>query len=141
MNIKSDKGFTGVDITIAVLIITVFTAIIAALYQNYIITSKNIERKSEAINYAIQEIESLKTKSDTYFSEDNADRLEITEYENVAIGTTGFSKTAIVQDYAKFSTKEDVQLGYVKKIIVKISYKLGNKEQSVELNTIISKEN
>ena len=82
MNIKSDKGFTGVDITIAVLIITIFTSLIAALYQNYIITSKNIERKSEAINYAIQEIESLKTKSDTYFSEDNADRLEITEYEN-----------------------------------------------------------
>ena len=62
MNLRSQKGITGMDITASILIITVFTAIISALYQNYATSSKNIERKAQATEYAIETIEKQKNK-------------------------------------------------------------------------------
>ena len=141
MNIKSQKGFTGADVTVAVLIITVFTAIIAALYQNYMRTSKEVEMKSEATNYAVGIIEELKGNSQEFFNSENINERVITLADNEAIDNTGFSKTVVIKDYAAMGLKKDAEVGYVKQISVKIEYKIGKKEQSVELNTIISKEN
>ena len=60
MNIRSQKGFAGADVTVAVLIVTIFAAIIATLYQNYVTTSKEIQRKAEATQYAVEVIEDIK---------------------------------------------------------------------------------
>ena len=63
MDIKGQKGFTGADVTVAVLIITIFAGIIASLYQNYTLSSKQIERKTEATNYAVEAIEEIKANA------------------------------------------------------------------------------
>ena len=57
MNIRSQKGFTGADVTVAVLILTVFSAIIVTLYQNYISTTKQIERKMSICDMLLQTID------------------------------------------------------------------------------------
>ena len=138
MNIKSNKGFTGADVTVAVLIVTVFAGVIAALYQNYSLTSKQIERKAQAVDYAVQTIEEIKENSAKYFDATNGPKEQITVYDEL-IENTGLKKVATLKDYSMENA--EAQTGYVKLVNVKIDYKVGNKEQSVELNTIISKEN
>lgn len=53
----------------------------------------------------------------------------------------GFFKTIIVQDYADLDNNSEKISNLVKKVTVKISYMFQAKEQSVELSTILSKEN
>ena len=52
-----------------------------------------------------------------------------------------FFKTIIVQDYADLDNNSEKIPNLVKKVTVKISYMFQAKEQSVELSTILSKEN
>ncbi len=139
MNLRNQKGFTGADVIIAVLVIAVFGSIIIGLYNNYTIVSKEVERKAQATQYAIGVIEEIKQNSSTYFNSENANKKEITVYNNETIAdNTAYSKTAIIKDYAATNTK--AQLGYVKEVQVVLNYKLGKEVQSVELNTIIAKE-
>lgn len=53
----------------------------------------------------------------------------------------GFFKTIIVEDYADLDNNSEKIPNLVKKVTVKISYMFQAKEQSVELSTILSKEN
>lgn len=60
MVIKEEKGIAGIDIAISVVLITIFIAMIANTITNININSKEIERKSKATLYAVQEIEKIK---------------------------------------------------------------------------------
>lgn len=60
MVIKGEKGATGIDIAISVIIITIFIAMIANLIANINTKQKESERKTKAMSYAIQEIEKIK---------------------------------------------------------------------------------
>lgn len=60
MYIKEEKGLTGIDIAISVIILTIFIALIANLIANINLNSENIERKTSATSYAIREIEKIK---------------------------------------------------------------------------------
>lgn len=60
MVIKGEKGITGIDIAISLIIITIFIAMIANLIANININNKDSERKTKAVSYAVQEIEKIK---------------------------------------------------------------------------------
>lgn len=60
MVIKEEKGATGMDIAISVIVITIFIAIIANLIANININANEAERKTKATSYAVQEIEKIK---------------------------------------------------------------------------------
>ncbi len=137
MNKKSEKGFTGIDIAISVVVLFIFVSIIAFLSYGFNSSAKEIELKSEATSLAVQEIEALKN-SLTF--EQIADRRQSDEENNKTEEIkTGFYKTVIIQDYADIYPEKVV--GLVKKVTVKIQYMSKGKEQSVELSTIFSKEN
>lgn len=60
MVIKEEKGITGIDIAISIVIFTIFISVIANIIANININSNEIERKAKATSYAIQEIEKIK---------------------------------------------------------------------------------
>lgn len=60
MNFKSEKGFTGVDITVAVIVITLFISLISVIFYNMTITAKESERKTESTYIATSLIEEIK---------------------------------------------------------------------------------
>ena len=72
MLIKEEKGLTGIDIAISVIIITIFVAMIANLIANININSKDTERKTKALSYAVQEIE--RRKANGYVDNYNGQR-------------------------------------------------------------------
>ena len=133
---KNQKGYTGVDIAISVVVITIFIALIGTLVFNFNSNSNEIEYRSKALDLAINAIEDIKTKSIEEINELDTNENEIT-------GQTGYYKRIDVLDAANvdedFGDREKVE-NLVKKVTVTVSYKFRNQIKSVELSTIISKD-
>jgi len=138
MNFKSEKGFTGIDIVISIVVIFIFTSIIAILVYNINASAKEIERKSQAMSYAIDAVEEIKGQGFSQYmdlSEKKGNNLFI-DKEQIA---EGYYKTINVIDYSDMEGMEAKIPGLVKKITVTISYMSRGKEQSVDLSIILSK--
>lgn len=137
MKIRSEKGFTGIDISVSIVIVFIFITIISVLVYRVNSTSKEISLRSDATYLAINEIEQVKINGiDAYLGmNEESGPIE----ENVEI-QEGFYKTITVMDYTDIPGNEDATSDIVKKVTVKISYMFQAKEQSVEISTIVSKE-
>ena len=132
MNFRSEKGVTGIDITVSIIIITLFIGIIATLMFNINSSSGGIGRKSEATNYAITEIEKIKAQDfNTLNNKEESGYIEDTPYY----------KTIKIQDYKYLNNSnindEKIQEDILKKLTVEISYKTGKNIETVSLSTII----
>ena len=146
MEIKVEKGFTAVDVSIAIIIIFIFTSILAVLFFQYNNSSQELERKSQATYYAIAEIEKIKNSDFENYIGQGVSNIETVEEGNVQIQNesgitedTEYYKTITVEDYAYSRTGKKQDL--VKTFKVTISYKFNNKTQSVELSTVKTKGN
>ena len=58
--LKSNKGITGIDATIAIVILMIFVPLVTTLFSNIYNITKKANRKVTATNIAIQVIESIK---------------------------------------------------------------------------------
>lgn len=139
MKIRSDKGFTGIDISVSVVIIFIFISIIAMLIYQVNTTSKEVALRSDATYIAINEIEQVKNNGIEVYLGLGNNSVVGTENEEVS-GTEGFYKTTTVLDYTDLEGNEDKMSDVVKKVTVKISYMFRGEEQSVKISTIVSKE-
>lgn len=136
---KSEKGFSGIDVIISIIIITIFITMIGNLIVNINLNSKDIERKTIATSYAIQEIEKIKSEGISKYLGKGINSEEIIEEDiNKDSVFTGYRKKIIIKDYVlitKDSTKEQDK---VKEVTVEILYKLGNKEKNVSISAYIT---
>lgn len=149
MNLRSNKGFTGVDITVAIIIISIFAGVIAILFYNYNITSQEIERKSKATEYAVAVIEKIKNTS---FESSNvyvSDEKNLKEYNNYLSldafkinelndAEDGYNVKVTITDYSNLKTGATSNI--LKKVDVVVGYKVGNQDESVPITTYISPE-
>lgn len=150
MKIKEERGFTGIDISVAIVILFMFVTTISILIYQLNSTSQEIELKSEAIYIAINEIEQVKSNGIQEYMGIGNNTIVGNEKEEIK-GHKGFYKTISVIDYKDIKEEEDKKNGtneaenikedIVKKVTVKIYYMYQAKEQMVELSTIVSKEN
>ena len=62
MKVCSEKGFTGIDISVSVIVIFIFISIISLLVYRINSTSQEIQLKSDATYVAINEIENIKNE-------------------------------------------------------------------------------
>ena len=142
---KKENGFVGIDISVGVVIIFIFATIISLISYRYSVSAKEIQKRAEATEIAIAEIEKIKSnKFEDYegiYKESTKDKDGNDLANQIIEGKQAFRKTIIVEDYTDFDGNENKIKDIVKKITVKISYKFKNEEQTVELSTIISKEN
>ena len=128
MNWKNEKGITTIDITVSIILITLFVALIAVLIYNVNKNSDSMERRAEATNYVINAIAEIKTT--------NFDNLQNSEQN---IGDTGYYEKITVKDYVDLKKEDFIMSGLVKKVTVEVSYKDGNTTQTVDLSTIRTK--
>lgn len=141
MDLRSEKGFTGVDIAVSVVIIFLFISIIASLIYNVNSKSREIELKTEAIYIAINEIEQIKNDGyEKYGTLSRNDGNNVVCSDQEIEGQEGYYKTIEVIDYTDLEGNQDKVKNIVKKATVKISYMFKANEQSVEISTILTKE-
>ena len=134
MNLREQKGFAGSDIIISVIILFIFVSLISTMFYNFNVSGKELERRSEAVNIAVSQIEQIKINGFSQLINGN----DISCNKETIEGKEGYYKTITVEDYA--DTDETKQRDVVKKVNVKITYKFKNQEQNGELSTILSKE-
>ena len=142
---RNEKGYTVIDIAISIAVIFIFISILSMLFYEFNSSATEIERKTQATYHAINEIEQIKSTGFEKYQGINQDSL--VDNDGNALKTPvetseeGFSKTITVQDYQDLEGNGTATPDLVKIITVKISYLFRGQEQSVELSTVLSKEN
>lgn len=143
MLIKEEKGFTGIDIAISLIVITIFISMIANLISNINLTAQDTNRKTIATSYAVQEIEKIKAQGyiESYDSK-GITKEDILKEEDIYNGSefTGYNKKVVIKDYVLVVNDTTKKSNIVKEITVNISYKVGNKEKNVKISTYVAKE-
>lgn len=126
---KREKGLTGVDISIAVIAIMLFTGIILSLMYNVRLENIKIKAKTMANIYLTETMENIGIVSYEEVAESNQELLpEINNFFKETIEVTKISK----EDLAE----QDI----VKKVKVKVSYTIGNKTYEETMQRLKVKE-
>lgn len=117
--LKKQKGFTTIDIVIAVVMLTIFVPIITTLIYNIGISSKSAERKAKAVNYATQYLEYAKMSDVRTVTPD--------EIENLITLEPGYTANITLTSITSTS----------KKVTVDIEYSVGKETKKISLYTNI----
>lgn len=150
MKIKKNKGFVGVDTSIAIIILLIFIPTITAMIYNINKENKNVERKSQALNFAVNAMETAKGIAMQDLTLENMEKgitnlysTEIQQNSNMTDGIINISKdnvnynlTITIQDYNEIDNT--VAQNKAKQVKVIVTYLSGGKEQKIELSTAIS---
>lgn len=144
MDIRNQKGYTGIDIAIAVIVITIFISLIAVLIYRFNSSSNEVQLKSKATEIAIDEIEKVKAAGFKAYEEMNQTTKEDKEGNSLVNqpveNEQGFYKTILVKDYTDIKGEDKIS-NLVKRVTVTISYMEKGQEKQISLSTILSKEN
>lgn len=147
MNFKNNKGYTGVDISIAMIFILILIPTIFGIVYNIQRTNSEVERKSEATAIATDILETAKSLEYSEITLDGNKQfvLELNnKYTNVNPNYE-YSKTGHKNVYYKIEIElenyypqdateiEDL----VKKLKVKVTYPIGNITKSIDISTLI----
>ena len=103
--IRGEKGYTGIDIAISVVVLFLFISLIAFLSYGFNSATREIELKSKAIEIALTQIEKIKGEP--------INDVQDTEIVNLP---QGFSGKIQVIDYSSIDTQ--ATSGKVKKITI-----------------------
>lgn len=138
--LKKNDGFTGVDIALAVLIITIFMSVITSLYVNLYTSNVGILRKEKAIGYATGILEKI---DELYYNEINNENFKIIENSDGSKSVAGINidKGYNVNINIETYDPNNMNIDVVKTVNLKLSYEVGNKQQSIDFTKIKEKEN
>ena len=143
MNIREEKGLTGIDIAISIILLTIFISLIGNIIANINLTAQDTNRKTIATSYAVQEIEKIKAQGyiESYDSK-GITKEDTLKEEDIYSGSefTGYNKKIVIRDYVLVVNDTTKKSDIVKEITVNISYKVGNKEKNVKISTYVAKE-
>jgi hypothetical protein len=149
VKLKNNAGFAASDALIAIIIITIFTGIIATLAYNIYLSNASLKRMSKASNYIVDIFEYV---DKLYYEDVNDENLlsyvnekyESTEVEAVnnqdTLVQAPFKIIIKVQKYNEITGNEE-KLDLVKEVTATVKYKLGNKDQSIEMKKNKNREN
>lgn len=131
INIKSQKGITGIEITVAIVMLTIFVSLISTIFINIYLNSTEAQRNTVATGYATQIAEMI---DKMYYADVEEDTLS-EKIEEINI-PSGYTVTANVENYTPNANSKDL----VKTITVTVTYKVGNNEKNVQIERIKAKE-
>lgn len=153
--LRNEKGIAGTDALIAILIITLFAGIIGVLIYNIYISNTSLKRMSTAVGYITDVFEYI---DKTYY--DEVTQTNITNYfnqkyyydeynvarENAQVKMdsslnnidTPYKAVIEVTKYSDVNQNADVDV--VEEIEMWVTYKIGNKEQTINMTTLKKRE-
>ena len=146
MNLKNNNGYTGVDISIAMIFILILVPTIFGIIYSIQKTNAEVERKSEAISIATDILETAKSLEYSEVSLDEGKQLVLelnNKYTNVnpnyEYSKTGnknvYYKIEIeIENYYPQNTTEIEDL--VKKLKVTVTYPIGNITKSIDISSL-----
>ncbi|MGN1301932.1 MAG: hypothetical protein ACI4U9_05390 [Clostridia bacterium] len=140
MNLRQNKGIGAADAIIAVVILLIFTGIIISISYNIYIQSNFIKRNEQATNYIVELFEYA--QGVIYGDLNSQIMIDYVnnKYENVkAIEGDYAEGTEKQAAYTIFINVTDKYTDYIKQIDITVMYKLGNKNKTVNMKTLVNK--
>ena len=125
--ISNNKGITGIDLTIGIIVLSIFSGVIISLMVNTYSKVVEIRKSANAMAYATIILEKVDEKA----------------YEKV---TDNFvqelgDEILINSDYTvNFKVVQADDNDYVKRVTVKVTYTVNNEEKSLEIRKLKIKE-
>lgn len=132
INIHSEKGFTGVDLTIAILILVLFVSIITTIFYNIYISSTSIKRSTIANGYAMYILEAIEKENYEAIYTNSPAIQNIIQKEKIA---RGYTVTVAVEKYNETTGNTDKE-DLVKTVTVTVEYKVGIKPEKVTMSKL-----
>ena len=132
--IKNQKGFTGVDVVVSIVLLAIFLTVISTVFINIYLSYTNSQRNTVAMSYATQ-IAELVDK--LYYADisDASDSKLNSEIRGLNLNRA-YTVTFTVDEH----TSQQIDVPLVKVVNITVSYKIGNTTQSVELQKTKIKE-
>lgn len=125
--LKNNKGITGIDLTISIIVLTIFAGLIVGLMVNNYNVAIEIQKGANAMSYATMILEKVDEKA----------------YEKV---TNNFvqelgDEISINSDYTvNLEVNQADDKNYVKRVTVKVTYTVNNEEKSLVIRKLKIKE-
>ena len=128
LNIKGNNGITGIDLVVAIIIITIFIGLLTSLMVGLYKQATDIQKSANAMSYATQILEKVDEKTfeevkDLNFVENLKNSGEITIPEGYTVTDVASEVNEVMQ-----------------KVKVRIDYKILNEEKSMFLVKLKIKE-
>lgn len=158
IQLKGNKGFVASDALIAILIITLFSGLIASVSYNIYLANSNIKRMSIANNYIFEVFEYANKiyydevtqqnltnyfNNKHYYLEEKVPKQKVQakiRETSDEILDTPFKISLDIINYNETEGNAD-KLDLVKQIRMTVEYVIGNKKQRIEMTTIKKREN
>lgn len=132
LEITGKGGFSGVELTVAILILMIFISLFNMLYFNVYLIYADSKRNSEATAYATQIIEQVQKM---YYNE-VTDQILAQKILEMNIPASYGVQIQVENYNPDGNPKEDL----VKNVIISIYYKVGQQDRVVEFETVKAKE-
>ena len=123
-----NKGVTGIDLAISLIIIAIFSGVIAMLMANMYRTSIEIQRSANAMAYATIVLEKVDEKSFEEIEDDFVEKLKSS------------GEFSMDDSYSINFSTDILEENLFKKIVVKINYEIGGEQKSIAINKLKIKE-
>lgn len=155
MNLRNNKGYTGIDISVAMIIILIFIPTIFGIVYNLQKVRAKSEREAISINVATDVLEIAKSiaYSDVTISENSEfiarlnnkySNLQILNDENKLVNCSYIDNNHIhykievdVANQYPSEIDESEKMDYVKKVTVTVTYPVGNSTKSINISTVL----
>ena len=128
MKILDNKGVTGIDLTISIVVLSIFSGLIITLMSSIYKNSIEIQKSANAMAYATIVLEKVDEKS---FN-------EIDENFVNALKTNG--EIDIANDYAINFSTDVLEENLIKKVVVKVVYDINGEQKSITISKLKIKE-
>lgn len=157
MNLRKNNGFTGVDISIAIIIMLIFVPTIFGSVYNIQKSNNMVKRESASINIATNVLEIakgidysnltasvMKTKLDKirkyeFISEETIDGADILHYSTTGEDGEYYKIDVTISNYYPDGIEDTDKKDIVKKIDTVVTYTVAQKQKTVEISTVIAK--
>lgn len=123
-----NKGVTGIDLAISLIIIAIFSGVIAMLMANMYRTSIEIQKSANAMAYATIVLEKVDEKSFEEIEDDFVEKLKSS------------GEFSMDNSYSINFSTDILEENLFKKIVVKINYEIGGEQKSITINKLKIKE-
>lgn len=128
MKILDNKGVTGIDLTISIVVLSIFSGLIITLMSSIYKNSIEIQKSANAMAYATIVLEKVDEKS---FEEVD---------ENFLNTLKNNGEVEIAEGYTINFSIDTVKENLMKKVTVKIFYDISGEQKSIVINKLKIKE-
>ena len=126
--ISNNKGITGIDLTIGIIVLSLFTGVIISLMLNAYRTAVEIKKSANAMAYATIILEKVDEKSFDYVNDGFVAYLE------------NLGEVDIDEDYTITFNTEVLEEDLFKKAIITVSYDVNGEQKEITINKLKIKE-